>query len=185
MSFPEISRRKQTLAQRYGAAVLTATTLTLGGVLGLTTEAQAQAAYGSYVGVGGSLGLTSGGPGEDSTAGGVVSFRYRLLEVPVSLRAQALISERVAIVPTVSYDIPLSWDLDAYVGAGVSFPFGGGDDDTSPVGNRTAFVIQPGVDYILPNSDLVLFGNAVIAFDAYRDGDGAAAAVQAGVGLQF
>ncbi|MBW4660459.1 MAG: hypothetical protein KME15_17440 [Drouetiella hepatica Uher 2000/2452] len=155
----------------------------LGG-LAAAPSAFAQAAYGSYIGVGGSAGLTSGPNDEGTNAGGVVAVRYRLLEVPLSIRAQALISDRTAIVPTVSYDVPLNWQTDAYIGAGVAFQ-GGDSDSASPLGNQTAFVVQPGIDYNFPYSNLVLFGNAIIAFDAYKDGGGTAASVQGGLGVRF
>lgn len=94
--------------------------------LGLFSEgAMAQAAYGSYVGVGGSVGLQEGGG-----ASGVVAIRYRLLEVPISLRTQVLAGNGIAVVPTISYDIPINWETDAYIGAGVAFT---GNEDT-PVG---------------------------------------------------
>jgi hypothetical protein len=145
--------------------------------------ASAQAAYGSYVGVGGSLGLTNGSQDEPRRGGGVVAVRYNILELPISLRAQALISDSTAIVPTVSYDIPLNWQTTAYIGAGVAIQTS--SSSTSPVGNKTSFAIQPGIDYVIPNSNLVVFGNAVIAFDAYRDGGGTAAAIQGGLGWNF
>ena len=53
------------------------------------------------------------------------------------------------------------------------------------MGNQTAFVLQPGIDYMFPNSRVVLFGNAIIAFGAYRDGGNTALALQTGVGYQF
>jgi hypothetical protein len=159
--------------------------LAIGLTLMTSSAAFAQAAYGSYVGIGVSGGLTSGAEGEDSQVSGLIAVRYRLLEIPVSLRAQAMVfSDAFAIVPTVSYDIPLNWQTDAYVGAGVAIQ-DGGENSTSPIGNQTAFVIQPGVDYSLPNSRLVIFGNAIIAFDAYRESSGTAAALQGGVGLRF
>ncbi|MCU0567099.1 MAG: hypothetical protein MUF49_10935 [Oculatellaceae cyanobacterium Prado106] len=146
--------------------------------------ASAQAAYGSYIGVGGSVGVTDGEDGvEPRRAGGVVAVRYRLLELPISIRAQALISDSTAIVPTVSYDIPLNWQTTAYIGAGAAIQ--NSDTSTSPVGNQTSFAIQPGIDFVFPYSNLVLFGNAVIAFDAYRESGGTAAAVQAGLGWNF
>jgi hypothetical protein len=147
----------------------------------------AQPAYGSYVGIGASLGVTEGDDllGEDRASGAVISARYNILELPISVRAQVLLSDTTAIVPTVSYDIPLNWQTDAYVGAGVAFQDGGDDGDTSPIGNQTAFVIQPGIDYSLPYSRLVLYGNAIIAFDAYEQGGGTAASLQGGVGLRF
>jgi hypothetical protein len=159
--------------------------IALGIGLWVTTAAPtfAQAAYGSYIGVGGTAGLTSGSNGGNK-AGGVVAVRYRLLEVPLSLRAQALIGDRTAIVPTVSYDVPLNWQTDVYLGAGVAFQSGSGNS-ASPVGDKTSFVVQPGIDYSFPNSDLVMFGNAIIAFDAYRNQSGTAASVQGGLGVRF
>jgi hypothetical protein len=138
--------------------------------------AYSQAAYGSYVGVGGSAGFGNGFEG-----GGVVAARYKLLELPISIRAQALIGSGVAVVPSVSYDIPINWQTDAYIGPGVVIPSGEG----TPVGDKVSFAIQPGVDYAFPNSNLVAFGNAIIAFDAFRDRGGTAFSIQGGVGLRF
>ena len=139
-------------------------------------SAKAQVAYGSYVGVGPSVGLSDG-----VQVGGVLAFRYKLLRVPVSLRAQALVGQSTAVVPTASYDFPINWQTDAYLGAGVVLA---GGSTPSPVGNKISFALQPGVDYMIPNSNTVIFGNAIIAFDAFRDG-GTAFAVQGGVGLRF
>lgn len=152
--------------------------------LSAAEPAQAQAAYGSYIGLGGSFGLTDdAATGQGNGFSGVIAGRYRFLEIPVSIRAQAFVfGDSFAFVPTVSYDYALNWNTDIYLGAGVSFT---GGDSPSPVGNQTAFVLQPGVDYMFPNSRLVLFGNAVIAFGAYRDGGNTALALQTGVGYQF
>jgi hypothetical protein len=160
----------------------------LGGIttvagFGFTTQsASAQAAYGSYVGAGATVGITDGPQDNGRQIGGVLAARYKLLELPLSLRAQALIGSGVAVVPTISYDIPLNWQTDAYLGAGVAFAAG---DSPSPVGDKTSFALQPGVDYVVPNSNTVLFGNAIIAFDAYRNGGGTAVSVQGGVGIRF
>lgn len=142
----------------------------------------AQAAYGSYVGVGGTFGVLEDNRGEGQQFGGVIAVRYKLLETPVSLRTQALIGAGTAVVPTISYDVPLNWQTDAYLGAGVSFASG---DTPSPVGDQTSFALQPGIDYVIPNSNAVVFGNAIIAFDAYRNGGGTAVSVQGGVGVRF
>jgi hypothetical protein len=152
----------------------------------LTPEAaEAQVAYGSYVGIGAGIGVTQdAATGQGGGVQGVLAGRYRLLRYPVSLRAQAFIfGGDFAFVPTVSYDVPLNWNTDVYVGAGASFVSGG--DDPSVVGNKTSFVLQPGIDYLFPNSNLVAFGNAIFAFDAYTDGGNMAISVQGGVGLQF
>ncbi|MFM7365308.1 MAG: hypothetical protein ACKO11_12615 [Cuspidothrix sp.] len=138
---------------------------------------QAQVAYGSYVGIGPTLGLTNG-----TQLGGVIAARYKLLETPISFRTQALIGKATAVVPTVSYDFPLNWQTDAYLGAGLVLT---GGDAASPVGNKISFALQPGIDYVIPNSNTVIFGNAIIAFDAYRNTGGTAVSVQGGVGLRF
>ncbi|HEY9694595.1 MAG TPA: hypothetical protein V6D15_20535 [Oculatellaceae cyanobacterium] len=144
--------------------------------------ASAQAAYGSYVGAGVSLGLNDSN-GEGRQLGGVIAARYKLQEIPFSVRTQALISgSSSAIVPTVSYDYPINWQTDAYLGAGLVLPVG---DRATPVGDKTSFALQPGVDYSLPNSNTVVFGNAIFAFDAYRNGGGTAISVQGGVGVRF
>lgn len=143
--------------------------------------ASAQAAYGSYVGIGPSFGLTEGDRNDqDRQVSGVIAARYKFLRAPISLRAQAFIGDGFALVPTVSYDYPLNWQTDVYIGAGASIPLSG----NTPVGDRASFAIQPGIDYALPNSNVVVFGNAVISFDGYKGG-GAAASLQGGVGLRF
>ncbi|WP_448572665.1 hypothetical protein [Trichothermofontia sp.] len=153
-----------------------------------SSPVHAQAAYGSYVGIGFSGGLTEGdthggADSEDRKSAAVFSTRYKILEVPISLRTQTLLfNPTTAFVPTVSYDFPLSWQSDAYIGVGYAFSKG---ESPSPVGNKNAFAIQPGIDFALPDSNLVLFGNAIIAFDAYREAGGAAVSLQGGVGLNF
>lgn len=139
--------------------------------------AQAQVAYGSYVGIGPTVGFT-----EDSQLGGVLAFRYKLLETPISFRTQALIGKGTAIVPTVSYDMPLNWQTDAYLGAGLVI---NSSDAVSPVGNKISFALQPGIDYVIPNSNTVIFGNAIIAFDADRNSGNMAVSLQGGVALRF
>jgi hypothetical protein len=170
-----------------GAIAFGGSALALGILLSTADRASAQAAYGSYVGVGASFGLTDGaGNNEGQDTSAVIAARYRFLRLPISVRAQALVfTDTNAFVPTVSYDIPITWQADAYIGAGVAIQDGGDDDDASPIGNQTSFVLQPGIDYALPNSRLVVFGNAIIAFDAYDQGGGAAAALQTGVGYRF
>lgn len=149
----------------------------------LTTErASAQAAYGSYIGVGVTYGASEDDNDQGEQLGGVIAVRYKFLETPISLRVQSLIGAGTAIVPTVSYDFALNWQTDAYLGAGLSFATG---ESPSPVGDKTSFAIQPGVDYVIPNSNAVLFGNAIVALDAYREGGNTAFSFQGGVGLQF
>ncbi|MGA1264184.1 MAG: hypothetical protein ACO331_09815 [Prochlorothrix sp.] len=164
---------------------LLAGALLLGTTLSALTPApaQAQPAYGSYIGVGLAAGQKNS-TSEGLDLAGVIAGRYKLLEFPISLRGQAIIDDQsIAFVPTVSYDFPLTWQLEPYVGAGVAFT-----NANSVVGDKTSFVIQPGVDYSIPNSRIVLFGNAMIAIDAYNAGEkegDTAVSVQTGLGYRF
>ncbi|MGF1458172.1 MAG: hypothetical protein ACFBSG_04025 [Leptolyngbyaceae cyanobacterium] len=179
-----MKQMKRRLMQAAIAAAV-GSTLTGAGIAATATPANAQAAYGSYVGVGAAFGLTE----EAETGRGagldmVITGRYRFLRMPVSLRATAFLFDNFTLVPTISYDYPLSWNTDIYLGAGVSFPFGD-DEDVSPIGNQTSFVLQPGIDYMFPNSRLSLFGSAIFAFDAYREGGNMGISIQGGMGYQF
>lgn len=169
-------------ATKITGMAIAATVMTTMATVGHQEAAQAQAAYGSYLGVGATLGITSDDGSDGQQIGAVISARYKFLEAPISLRTQAFIGSGTAVVPTVSYDIPVSWQADAYLGAGVSFASG---DDPSPVGDQTSFVLQPGLDYAIPNGNTVLYTNAVVAFDAYENGGGTALAIQGGMGLRF
>lgn len=167
-----------------GASLVAMSAVVTGAVLN-PGAAEAQVAYGSYVGLGVGVGLTNDqNTGQGSGVQGLISGRYRFLEMPISARGQAFIfGDNFAFVPTVSYDVPLSWNTDVYLGAGVSFA--GGGNSPSAVGDKTAFVLQPGIDHLFPNSNLVAFGNAIFAFDAYREGGNMAISVQGGMGIQF
>ncbi|MBC7972924.1 MAG: hypothetical protein H7Z11_22840 [Verrucomicrobia bacterium] len=174
---------RQITQGRNASVILGGAALAAGMMLSAPSAATAQAAYGSYVGAGVAVGLTHGDPGEPERTSGVIAARYKFLKLPISVRAQALIGKRTTLVPTVSYDLPINWRTDAYIGVGAAVTLD--DDRTTPLGNKTSFAIQPGIDYVLPNSQAVIFGNAVIAFDAYRKGGNTAASIQAGVGLRF
>ena len=152
--------RLKSLFSVIGATVLGGAALATG--MALTAQpATAQAAYGSYIGVGPLYSINDDDTGRGEQVGGVIAVRYKLIDLPISIRTQALIGANPSVVPTISYDIPLNWQTDLYIGAGVSFANGG---SPSPTGNKTAFAIQPGIDYSFPNSHAVLFGNAVQMF---------------------
>lgn len=135
--------------------------------LSLQAPANAQAAYGSYIGIGPAFG--------DGEIGVAINGRYNILEAPVSIRGAAFLGEGSAFVPTISYDYPLNFNTEVYVGAGVAFASEG-----SVMGDGTSFVIQPGVDYTKSGSNIVFYGNAIVPF-----GGDVNTAVQGGIGYQF
>lgn len=186
-SFSQIVASKKSVHPwQCGLTALGGITIAAGLVFAHPSSANAQAAYGSYIGIGPSFGVTEGAryTNEDSKeVSGVLAIRYKFLEAPISLRTQILIGDGTAVVPTVSYDLPISYRADAYVGVGASIVTN--SRDNTPVGNKTSFAIQPGIDYALPNSGFVVFGNAIIAIDAYKEGGNTAVSLQGGLGLRF
>ena len=90
-------------------ARLAAVTLgTLAGSLAIALAAQspanAQAAYGSYIGIGPAFG--------DGEIGVAINGRYNILEVPISIRGAAFLGDGSAFVPTISYDYPLNFNTE-------------------------------------------------------------------------
>lgn len=166
-----------------GLAVLSSAAIASGLALATPSAATAQAAYGSYLGVGAGFGVTHGSvDSESSRTGGLIAVRYKFLQAPISIRTQALLGNGNAIVPTISYDLPLSWRADAYLGLGAAIPLDG--NRATPVGNQTSFALQPGIDYALPNSNFVVFGNAIIGINGWRSGN-TAVSIQTGLGVRF
>ncbi len=151
---------------RLAAVALGTLASSLAIALAAQTPANAQAAYGSYIGIGPAFG--------DGEVGVAINGRYNILEVPISIRGAAFLGEGSAFIPTVSYDYPLNFNTEIYVGAGVAFASEG-----SVMGDGTAFVVQPGVDFLTGNN-LVFYGNAIVPF-----GGDTSTAVQGGIGYQF
>ncbi|MEL6491121.1 MAG: hypothetical protein AAFV85_27000 [Cyanobacteria bacterium J06634_6] len=159
------------MSTRFGSRLVGLALSAVAGAVALAVSAQApvkaQAAYGSYIGIGPAFG--------DGDIAVAINGRYNILEIPVSIRGAAFLGEGSAFVPTVSYDYPLNFNTELYVGAGVVF----GDDD-SVMGDGTSFVLQPGIDYTVNNSSLVWYGNAIVPI-----GGDNSTAIQGGVGIQF
>ncbi|MGB3299757.1 MAG: hypothetical protein WBA76_15935 [Phormidesmis sp.] len=147
--------------------VLGGVTSSLAIAFSLQSPAIAQAAYGSYIGIGPAFG--------DGDLSFAVNGRYNILELPISIRGAAFLGNGSAFVPTVSYDYPLNFNTELYLGAGVAFASEG-----SVMGDGTSFVVQPGIDYTANNNRLVYYGNAIIPI-----GGDTSTAVQGGVGYQF
>ncbi|MCS6813694.1 MAG: hypothetical protein NZ772_09025 [Cyanobacteria bacterium] len=143
----------------------------------------AQAAYNGYVGVGAGFGFTEGASGEPAGTSVVIAGRQKVGQLPVSVRGQVFIfSGTTAFVPTISYDLQVGSNSLVYLGGGVALTEG---ERPSPVGNRNAFVLQPGIDIGLGDSNTLIFINGVYAFNAYKGNNGNAFSLQGGVGLQF
>ncbi|MUL37722.1 outer membrane beta-barrel protein [Gloeocapsopsis dulcis] len=138
----------------------------------------------SYVGGGIAAGVTNGGQtGDAATFGGNIQGRYAIPNTPVSARGAILFSnETSAIMPIVSYDVPVFNNTNVYVGGGYSFVEQNGRP--TPLGNRNSFVLTTGVETQVAR-DIVLYSDAKLGIRAYENSPASAVSFQAGAAYRF
>ncbi len=139
---------------------------------------------GSYVGAGVAGGVTNGGRGNDErTFGGNIQGRFAVPNAPVSVRGAVLFNgNNSAVIPTLTYDIPVSRNTNIYAGAGYSFVQN--TDRTSQIGNKDAAVLSAGVESQV-GKGVVVYSDAKYGINAYQGSNAGALSLQAGVGLKF
>jgi hypothetical protein len=137
----------------------------------------------SYVGAGVAAGITNGGQnGDAANLGGNIQGRYAIPNAPVSVRGAVLYSgETSAIMPMVSYDVPITNNANVYVGGGYSFVEANGKP--TPVGNEDAPIVVVGGEAQF--GDFVVYGDGKWGINAYRDSPADSLSMQAGVGYRF
>jgi hypothetical protein len=139
---------------------------------------------GSYVGAGVSAGVTNGGRDNDAAVfGGNVQGRFAVPNAPVSVRGTVLFTgNNSAVIPSLTYDLPVNQKTNLYAGAGYSFVQH--DDRSSQIGNKDAAVITAGVESQVAKG-VVVYSDAKYGINAYQGSGAGALSVQAGVGIQF
>jgi len=144
----------------------------------------AKGLHASYVGAGVSVGVTNGGQGNDgATFGGNVQARYALPETPVSLRGAVLFTDKtVAVMPIVTYDLPIAQNTNLYAGGGYSFVTN--QNAPTPLGNQNAVVLTAGVESEIVKN-VVAYGDVKYGINAYKGSNSDAVSLQAGVGYKF
>lgn len=149
-----------------------------------TAQPDAKGTDASYVGGGISAGLSdSGQAGGETEFGGNIQGRFAIPETPISVRGAVLFSEdNSAIMPMVSYDIPVAKNANVYVGGGYSFVEAEGV--ATPLGNRDSVVVSVGGEVQL-GSDIVMYGDGKWGFNAYENSETDAVSLQGGVGVRF
>ncbi|HBB31409.1 MAG TPA: hypothetical protein DDZ80_07520 [Cyanobacteria bacterium UBA8803] len=138
----------------------------------------------NYIGAGLSAGVTNGGQsGDAANWGGNIQGRVTTSKAPVSLRGAVLFNDdNTAIMPIVSYDIPVTNNANVYVGAGYSFVEDEGQP--TPLGNSNAPVVTVGAEAQL-GQNLVVYGDTKVGIEAYENSSASAVSFQAGAGVRF
>lgn len=138
----------------------------------------------SYIGAGYSAGVTSGGtPNSSAVDGGNIQGRVAIPGVPISVRGSVLFTQsNSAVIPYLTYDIPVANNVNIYTGAGYSFVQKEGQ--RTPIGNRDAFVVTAGAEAgITPR--IVGYGDVKWGVDAYKNSTADSLSFQAGLGYRF
>jgi hypothetical protein len=138
----------------------------------------------SYVGGGFGAGVTNGGVNNDAaTFGGNLTGRVKLGNTPFSVRGNVLWSDQTsAIIPELSFDVPVANRTNAFVTAGYSFVEKNGLP--TPLGNRDSVVVGAGVESEVAKNFLV-YTNAKVGLRAYQNSAGDAVSINGGVGYRF
>jgi hypothetical protein len=150
-----------------------------------TEESEIKGLNNSYVGAGVSSTITraSKRSNENRNFGGNVQGRFAIPNAPVSVRGTFLFnSQNSTIIPTLTYDLPVSNGTNLYAGAGYSFVRK--DGTNTPIGNRDSFVLNAGIEAKVGNT-IVVYGDAKYGIKAYQNSAAPALSLSTGVGLRF
>lgn len=139
---------------------------------------------GAYIGGGVAAGVTNSGQREGSAqVGGNIQGRVQIPNTPVSARGAVLFGpNNTAIMPIVTYDVPVAKNTNLYVGGGYSFVEK--DGRATPLGNKDAAVVTLGAESSITR-DVVVYGDAKWGINAYQDTNADALSFQAGLGYRF
>src|SRR6476469_2761451 len=138
----------------------------------------------NYVGAGVAAGVTNGGQnGDAATFGGTLVGRYKIQNTPLSARGAVIFSgETSAIMPMISYDVPITNNANAYVAGGYSLVEK--DGAPTPIGNKNAPVVAAGVEAEVAKN-VVVFSDVKLGIKAYENSPASAVSINGGVGYSF
>lgn len=175
---------KLTLKSALTFSVLAATILAPTLLSAGSASAQPKGTDANYIGAGVSAGVTNGGQnGDAATFGGNIQGRLTTNKAPVSVRGAVIFSDDTsAIMPIVTYDVPVAKNTNVYVGGGYSFVESNGKP--TPVGNQDAPVVTVGAETQV-GKNVVLYGDTKWGIDAYKNSSADSLSFQAGAGLKF
>lgn len=138
----------------------------------------------SYVGAGVTAGVTNGGHTNDGAiVGGNLTGRLKLGNTPFSARSQIYFSDKnSAITPNISADVGIAKNTNAYLGVGYQFVQNKGT--ITPNGNDNGVALVAGVESQVAKNFMV-YSNATLGVNAYKNSPASAVSISSGVGVRF
>lgn len=149
-----------------------------------TASARPSGTRASYLGAGISTGVTNGGQtGDAAKFGGNIQGRLAIPNTPISARGAILFSnETSAIMPIISYDVPVTNRANVYLGAGYSFVEANGKP--TPLGNKDSVVLTTGLETEV-TKNIMFYTDAKLGIKAYENSSASAVSLQAGAAYRF
>lgn len=137
-----------------------------------------------YLGGGIAGSVTNGGTGSDDlNFGGNLQGRLAIPNAPVSVRGTVLFNgNNSAIVPVVTYDMPVAPGTNLYAGVGGAFVQNQGVN--SPIGTRNSVVLNAGVETQVAKG-IVVYTDAKLGINAYQGSPASSLGLSGGVGIQY
>lgn len=144
---------------------------------------------GAYIGAGPSAKITNGGQANTSALfGGNIQGRVQIPNTPISARGSVMFGpNNAAIVPMVTYDLPVARNTNVYTGVGYSFvedKQSFGVKKNTPMGNKNAPVLVVGAEHSITR-DFVVYGDVKLGIKAYENSPASAVNLSAGAGYRF
>lgn len=109
--------------------------------------------------------------------------RLDLPNTPISVRGAVVVGDDVkAILPMLSYDLPVTNNANVYAGAGYAVVKTPGEE--TPLGDRNGVILTTGAEAAV-GGGLVIYGDAKVRLNGERDSDNPPVRLQVGAGLRF
>ncbi|WP_206754560.1 hypothetical protein [Leptolyngbya sp. FACHB-36] len=117
-----------------------------------------------------------------STAGSQFQGRYDVPNSPISVRGTVFVhSERSAVLPILSYDLPVGSGTNLYAGAGYAIVRPG---TVTPLGTQSGMVLTTGIE-ASAGKNLVIYGDTKLNLNQDRSGNASSLRFQFGAGYRF
>ncbi len=109
--------------------------------------------------------------------------RLDLPNTPISVRGAVFVGDEAkAVLPMLSYDLPVTNNANVYAGAGYALVKTPGE--ATPLGDRNGVVMTAGAEAAI-NESLVIYGDAKVGLNAARETGNPPVRLQVGAGFRF
>ncbi len=117
------------------------------------------------------------------SAGSQFQGRLDLPNTPISVRGAVFLGDNTnAVLPMLSYDLPVTNNANVYAGAGYALVKTPGE--ATPLGDRNGVVLTTGAEAAI-SEGLVIYGDAKLGINTGRDDGNLPVKLQVGAGYRF